>query len=166
MKEENSINFIIRRAEQYEKEAIKNICRASFDPLYGYFAIRSLNLPNQVLVADIKGRIVGFAKLRLIRINKDLIGNILWIAVLPEFRQKGIATALIEAALNCFKNFRVKKVYVSVRKDNSIAHKLFKKEGFRKIGFRELKKLYGYSVIKFYLKTYTFPTEFVLVKLL
>jgi ribosomal protein S18 acetylase RimI-like enzyme len=108
MKEENSINFIIRRAEQYEKEAIKNICRVSFDPLYGYFAIRSLNLPNQVLVADIKGRIVGFAKLRLIRINKDLIGNILWIAVLPEFRQKGIATALIEAALNCFKFFRVK----------------------------------------------------------
>jgi hypothetical protein len=46
MKEENSINFIIRRAEQYEKEAIKNICRVSFDPLYGYFAIRSLNLPN------------------------------------------------------------------------------------------------------------------------
>ncbi len=158
------LKFTIRNAELYDKEAMKEICRVSFRSLYRYFAIRSLNSIDQVLVSGIKGIVVGFAKLRIVHIYNDTLGNILWLAVHPKFRQKGIASALIDASIDYFKNHGINTIHVSVRKSNLPALNLFQRKGFKKVGFRELIKLYRYQIIKFYLKMYIAPKEIVLVK--
>lgn len=155
--------FTIREAEPCDENAIKEICRISFDRLYGYFAIGSMHSSNRVLVGDVGGRVVGFATLRLVDIQKKTAGNILWLAVHPKMRQNGIASGLIDASLDYLGNRRIGIVYVSARKNNSPALYLFERKGFRPIDFRGLIKLYGYRIIEAYLKMRIAPGEIVLV---
>lgn len=133
-----TFRFIIRDAKEHDKEALKEICRISFDHLYSYYAIQSLDSSNHVLVSDFEGMVAGFVKLKLIQIHNDVLGNILWLAVHPKFRRKGIASALIDACLDYFRNQGITYVYVSTRKDNLSALVLFYRKGFVKVGLRML----------------------------
>jgi len=154
----------IRYAEPSDKEAIKQICRVSFDRLYGYFADLSLNSSNHVLVSDVGGTVVGFVQLKLIHIHNDILGNIQWLAVHPEYRRKGIASALIDTSIEYFRNHGIDDVYVSVRRNNLLAQNLFQSKGFMKVGINSVRKFYGRKVVEFYLKMRIVPNEIVLVK--
>ncbi len=153
----------IREAEPRDKEAVSEICRISFDRLYGYFAGRSLSSSDQVFVSDVKGRVVGFAMLRLVHIRKQTVGNVLWLAVYPKFRRGGVAFALLEASMDYFKNHLIRTVYASVQKNNLPSLCLFERREFRKLDFHKLAKLYGFRVAEVYLKMRIAPREIVYV---
>jgi ribosomal protein S18 acetylase RimI-like enzyme len=154
--------FIVRQAESRDTDAMEEICRLSFDGLYGYFAIRSLRFSDHILVNKDGQKVVGFAVLKSVHIGKRMLGNILWLAVHPELRRKGVASGLIEASMGYFKDHGIYSVYVSVRKSNSAALFSFERKGFIRLDFHELLKLYGHRVLEVYSKLHIVPGEIVL----
>ena len=100
------------------------------------------------LVAELNGKVVGYVMTRVersigyvSRFFPKKVGHIVSIAVLPEFRRRGIATALMKEAIKRLKEiYGVKEVYLEVRVSNETAIKLYEKLGFQKV--RRLKYYY------------------------
>jgi len=159
-----TLGYTTRYAEEHDMRALKEICRISFDSLYGYYASQSLTSSNHILVSDVEGTVAGFVELKIIHINNDMLGNILWLAIHPKFRRKGIASALIDASIDYFRKNGINIVYVSTRIDNLSALALFQRKGFLKIELRRLLKIYGYKVMEFYLKMHISPREIIFTK--
>jgi [ribosomal protein S18]-alanine N-acetyltransferase len=63
-------------------------------------------------------------------------GEILNLAVSPDFRRRGVARALLRAGLATFRNRRVEEVYLEVRESNRSAQALYLSSGFRPVGQR------------------------------
>jgi ribosomal protein S18 acetylase RimI-like enzyme len=89
-----------------------------------------LTLPNVIrLKAQEDGKLVGFVAAD-IRCSQDLA----WIAtigVLPEFRQQGIATRLLET---CETRLEVARIRLSVRASNFTAIRLYTRLGYFRYG--------------------------------
>lgn len=89
-----------------------------------------LTLPNVVrLKAQDNGKMVGFVAADIKR-SQDLA----WIAtigVLPEFRQRGIATRLLEI---CEARLEVSRIRLSVRASNITAIRLYTRLGYVRYG--------------------------------
>jgi ribosomal protein S18 acetylase RimI-like enzyme len=78
------------------------------------------------------GRVVGNVSLRRVPgVSAYLVGNV---AVHPDWRQRGIATALMQAALNDVRSHGSFWIGLEVRADNSAARRLYQKLGFHEIG--------------------------------
>lgn len=80
--------------------------------------------------------------------NKTLVGyiiiwlvaeeaHILNIAVLPDFKKKGIGTKLIQFILDFLAKQYARAVYLEVRHSNTAAQMLYKGFGFKEIGIRK-----------------------------
>ena len=63
-------------------------------------------------------------------------GEVLNLAVVPEFRRRGVAGALLEAGLSAFGRRRVHEVLLEVRESNLPAQALYLNRGFRAVGQR------------------------------
>ncbi len=63
-------------------------------------------------------------------------GEVLNLAVAPEYRRRGIAGALLEAGLAAFRHRRVDEVFLEVRESNRSAQALYLSRGFRPVGQR------------------------------
>jgi [ribosomal protein S18]-alanine N-acetyltransferase len=63
-------------------------------------------------------------------------GEVLNLAVAPEFRRRGIAGALLEAGLAAFRRRHVDEVFLEVRESNRSAQALYLGRGFRAVGQR------------------------------
>ncbi|MDP8003422.1 MAG: ribosomal-protein-alanine N-acetyltransferase [Caldisphaera sp.] len=62
------------------------------------------------------------------------VGHVISIAVLPEYRKKGIGSMLLNEAINRMKlNYNVEAVYLEVRVSNNEAINLYKKYGFEEV---------------------------------
>jgi len=157
-----AFGFIVRQAEPRDTDAMEEICKLSFDGLYGFFAIRSLHSSDHILVSMVGQKVVGFAVLKSVHIGKHMLGNILWLAVHPELRRQGVASGLIETSMGYFKDHGMNSVYVSVRKGNSAALCSFERKGFRRLDFHELLRLYGRRVWEVYSKMHIVPGKIVL----
>ena len=87
------------------------------------------------MVADLDGKIIGITWCRLWENEEKGYGFIdndipeLGVAILPEYRNKGIGTGLIKQMLNTVKEAGFKALSVSVEKRNR-AVKLYKRLGF------------------------------------
>ena len=102
--------------------------------------------PNTFIVAVIEDDIVGYIMCRmetgfseLGKWNVTKKGHVVSIAVLPEYRKRGIGTALMFEAMKEMRNYGMKECYLEVRVSNQIAKNLY-----RKIGFKEVKTIQGY----------------------
>jgi ribosomal-protein-alanine N-acetyltransferase len=84
-------------------------------------------------VARLEGRIAGY--LCSSRIIDE--GHILTFAVHPEFRKRGIASALIGDTLDQLKREGCRFAFLEVRASNSGAKKMYEKFGFRELGIRK-----------------------------
>ena len=84
------------------------------------------------LVAEARGALLGYLIGR--RLGDD--GEILNLAVLPSARRRGVATALLEAALEQLRLAGVTAVFLEVRESNRGAQALYLRRGFRVIGGR------------------------------
>jgi len=63
-------------------------------------------------------------------------GEVLNLAVAPDFRRRGVARALLRSALGFFRKQRVEEVYLEVRESNQSAQALYLSSGFRPVGQR------------------------------
>lgn len=92
---------------------------------------------SHFIVAAVNGRAVGYMGLQIFS-GEGYVTNV---AVLPEYRRRGIAETLIAAQMKNDMRF----ITLEVRKSNAAAIALYEKSGFENVGIRP--------------KFYTDPTE-------
>ena len=94
--------------------------------------------PETFIVAEDNGEVVGYI---MCRIESGLSnfgfgglikkGHIVSVAVLPEFRRKGIGEALVKEALKGMRVYSAKQCFLEVRVTNEPAISAYKKLGFQ-----------------------------------
>ena len=118
-----------------------------------------------MLVSETKGIVVGFAKLIEFCAGNIKFGCILWLAVHPEYRRKGIANELVIVGTEQLNYYGARTVFASVQRRNIASLTVFRKAGFRKMGFMGLWRLFGWRVFEFYRDIWFAPREVVLMHL-
>jgi ribosomal protein S18 acetylase RimI-like enzyme len=154
----------IRQATSSDRAKLKEIIGASFPRFFRYFARHSVNSEEgKVLVTETQGVISGFAKIIEFNIGAHKYGCILWIAVYPSYRHRGMAFNLTNAGIECLKNDGVQAVFASTQRRNSAAQATLRKAGFRRMGFQGLWRAFGWRVFSFYREIWYAPGEIVLM---
>ena len=156
--------FATRLMTSTDAGRLKEIVDLSFSRFLGFFAIRSLYDEGQVLVSETQQTVVGFAKLIEFHVGGVKFGCILWIAVHPQFRRKGVATALLNAGTMRLRAEGAKAVFASVQRKNTASLSVFYGQGFRKAGFVELWRLFRWRIFEFYGDIWHAPGEIVLMQ--
>jgi ribosomal protein S18 acetylase RimI-like enzyme len=87
------------------------------------------------LVARIKGKLAGYLDYEVLEDHAKILG----LAVLSECRNRGVARALVNAALNAIQASGFRRVFLFVAKDNEVAQKIYKEFGFSCFGTLERK---------------------------
>jgi len=101
----------------------------------GTFKNESKKLHNYI-VAEEKGKVIGLVTWLMHGLPKHQLAELDRIAVLPEYRGKGVAKQLFEAMLKDAKAFykkhgsRLRKLYILTHFDNARAHRFYEKLGF------------------------------------
>ncbi len=161
----NLSSFVIRDATEKDLPRLKEIIDLSFPIFYRFFAWHSVNEPNEpVLVADVEGKVAGFAKLIEFIVGKTKFGCILWIAVHPNYRRMGVALGLTSSSVDCLKGRRATAVFASTQRRNKGAKATLMKAGFAMVGFLGLWRLFGWRLFDFYRDIWFAPGEVVLMR--
>jgi len=130
---------IIRRAELGDLIPVMEINLKTLPEHYSDYFYESLlaELPEAFLVAEIDGRHVGyimckteygFSNFKKLGFVKK--GHVVSVAVLHEFRRKGIGNGLVEEAINGVKSKKCDELYLEVRCSNTDAVRLYENMGF------------------------------------
>jgi len=132
--------FRIREASLDDIPKVMMINRTCLPENYTYFFFESIlrNYPKSFLIAEVNGEIAGYIMCRVERtlskferLSFKKVGHIISIAVLPEYRRRGLARSLLENALRILKeNYRCEEAYLEVRVSNLPAISLYQKLGF------------------------------------
>jgi ribosomal-protein-alanine N-acetyltransferase len=85
------------------------------------------------LVCEANAKPVGFVAGR--QLGDE--GEILNIAVRPDYRRKGIASALLMAALDEFRRSAIARIFLELRESNLPARALYERHGFLPAGRRK-----------------------------
>lgn len=111
----------------------ENYSHAFFMELYERF-------PETFIVAEENGTIIGyimcrietgFSGLTIKPFSLSKKGHVISVAVLREYRNKGVGSALVEEALEAMATcYEVKSCYLEVRVSNTNALSLYKQAGF------------------------------------
>ena len=80
-----SVEFTVRQMVPSDQKKVKEITALSFSRFMGFFAVRSIGDEGQVLVAESKGIVIGFAKLIDFVIGGEKYGCILWVGITQIF---------------------------------------------------------------------------------
>jgi len=95
------------------------------------------HFPKTFIVSKISGKVVGYMMCRvetgfsdLRRFSMTRKGHVVSIAVLPEQRNRGIASALLEKTLEGLRQYQATECFLEVRESNMIAIDLYKRYGF------------------------------------
>jgi ribosomal protein S18 acetylase RimI-like enzyme len=157
--------LIIRDALQNDRPKLKEIIDLSFPRFFRYFANHSvLDLDELVFVGDIESAIAGFVKIIEFNVGHAKYGCILWIAVHPTYRRRGIALALTNDAVTYLKEHGAEAVFASTQRGNKGALATLGKAGFGRMGFLALWRLFGWRLFGFYRDIWYAPTEIVLMR--
>jgi ribosomal-protein-alanine N-acetyltransferase len=119
----------IRRGGAEDLEAVAAIQQAS--PGAARWNVGDY-LEQDFRVAMEGNQVVGFLVARTVAPDEREILNL---AVAPDFRRKGVARALVDAALGAFRG----SVFLEVRESNAVALEFYKS-----LGFKELSRRKGY----------------------
>jgi ribosomal-protein-alanine N-acetyltransferase len=131
--------FKIRKFAPNDLQAVMNINRAALPENYTDYFFMDLyeRFPEAFIVAEQEGEIVGYIMNRVeVGLSNmglgGLIrkGHVVSIAVVPQSRRKGVAQALINAAIDGMRHYKAKQCYLEVRVTNEAGIKLYKKLGF------------------------------------
>jgi ribosomal-protein-alanine N-acetyltransferase len=85
------------------------------------------------LVASEEENILGYIGLILAADEGDITN----VSVAPKAKGHGIGTKLLQVLLNQADKRGVQKIFLEVRKSNTVASRLYQQAGFRKIGIRK-----------------------------
>jgi ribosomal protein S18 acetylase RimI-like enzyme len=156
-------DLTIRQMTHNDENQVKHIIDLSFPKFHRFFASHNLNEEGHVLVSEVQGTVVGFAKLIDFRIGGRKYGCILWIAVHPSFRRKGFAAKLTSNAIHYLKQHGAIAVYASTQKRNVAALFVLRRQGFRRMVFFDLWHIFSWRVFRFYSAIWFAPGEIVLM---
>jgi len=136
-------HFLVREAVEEDLLAVMNINRICLPEnySYGFFETILHSYPKSFLVAEVEGRIAGYIMCRIERILSKFqrfritkAGHVISIAVLPEYRRLGIASALLKNAMKILREvYDCSEVFLEVRVSNTPAINLYEKLGFMKV---------------------------------
>ena len=135
--------YLIRQASEEDLVPVMNINRICLPENYSFFFFQTIlrDYPKTFLVAEADGKIVGYVMCRVERILSKLdrfrfkrAGHIISIAVLPEYRNRGIASSLLSKAIELLRSeYGCEEVFLEVRVSNTPAISLYEKLGFLKV---------------------------------
>lgn len=91
-----------------------------------------------IFIAEIWGRMSGFIACFVEKEEEDIYGEITGIGVVPQRRRKGVATALIQKAVEYFIDAGVEEVYCEVYEENAPSKQLIISYGFMEVGRRAI----------------------------
>ncbi|MCX8153363.1 MAG: ribosomal protein S18-alanine N-acetyltransferase [Candidatus Bathyarchaeota archaeon] len=131
--------FKLRKFKPDDLQSVMQINRLCLPENYTDYFFMDLHqrFPETFIVAEEDGRIIGYIMCR-IEVGLSNIGlgglirkgHVVSIAVLPESRRKGVAQALLTAAMEGMRYYKAKQCYLEVRVTNVAGISLYKKLGF------------------------------------
>ncbi|MEM2969089.1 MAG: N-acetyltransferase [Candidatus Bathyarchaeia archaeon] len=131
--------FNLRKFNPDDLQRVMQINRLCLPENYtDYFFIDLYQrFPETFIVAEENGKIIGYIMCR-IEVGLSNLGlgglirkgHVVSIAVLPEGRRKGVAQALMTAAMEGMRYYKAKQCYLEVRVTNVAGISLYKKLGF------------------------------------
>ena len=129
----------IRRAEPADLIPVMEINLKTLPEHYSDYFYESLlaEIPEAFLVAEISGKIAGYIMCKteygfsnFKRLGFVKKGHIVSVAVVDEFRKKGIGKALVEESVNGIRIKKCDEFYLEVRCSNNEAVGLYERLGF------------------------------------
>lgn len=123
---------MIRKITDNDRKIIYQILEKEFNTIY-----KEDNSFSNWYIYELDHQIIGF-------INYDSIyeqAELEYIYVLPEYRNKGIATKLLEKMIDDLQSKNIKSITLEVRCNNDEAIKFYEKNGFKTVTIR--KNYYG-----------------------
>jgi len=142
------VEFKIRRFEPKDLERVIYINRVCLPENYwpGFYLENYRNCPEAFLVAEVGGEIVGYVMCRMERGFSDFgkfsivkKGHVISIAVLKEYRRRGIGLRLMVDSMKAMAERGAKEIYLEVRVSNFPAINLY-----RKLGYEVVRRIRGY----------------------
>jgi ribosomal-protein-alanine N-acetyltransferase len=134
--------FKLRKFATNDLQSVMHINRVCLPENYNDFFFIDLyqRFPETFIVAEGNGVVVGYIMCRVeVGLSnfgfKGLIkkGHVVSVAVLPEYRRKGIGEALMDKAMDGMRMYNAKQCFLEVRMTNTAAIDLYKKLGFEVI---------------------------------
>ena len=115
-----------------QREEIENLCFP--DPWSRALLEELLYLPNAVSLAAVSedGLVLGYTSAQTV-LDEGYINNV---AVRPEYRRQGVASALLEALRKRGEELRLSFLTLEVRASNIAAQALYAKHGYLEVGCR------------------------------
>ena len=127
----------IIKSQENDIAAIAELEKVCFsEPWSESVILESMKSGTCFFTAFHNGKIAGYIGVNCV-LDEGYITNI---AVFPEFRRRGIATALLDRCMELSKEKNLAFISLEVRESNKSAIKLYEKFGFKKDGLR--KKFY------------------------
>jgi ribosomal-protein-alanine N-acetyltransferase len=129
----------LRKFAPDDLQAVMQINRITLPENYtDYFFIDLYErFPETFIVAEEDGKIVGYIMCRIeVGLSNfglgGLIrkGHVVSVAVLPHSRRRGVAQALLSAAMDGMRSYKAKQCYLEVRVTNDAGVRLYKKLSF------------------------------------
>lgn len=131
--------FVVRRFQPEDLKSVMEINLRALPENYtaSFFLDIHRGSPDSFLIAEIDRNTVGyimcriefgFSDLRRFRMIRK--GHVVSVAVLPEYRHRGIGTALISTGLQAMQVKGVEECFLEVRTTNEAAIQLYKDLGF------------------------------------
>lgn len=140
--------FKIRKFAMNDLQSVMHINRVTLPENYtDYFFVDLFQRhPETFVVAEFDGEVVGYI---MCRIEMGLSnfgfggltrkGHVVSVAVLTQYRRKGIGDALMNEAMNGMRKYNAKQCFLEVRITNTEAVSLYKK-----LGFENTRTIHGY----------------------
>jgi len=140
--------FTLRRFREDDLQGVMQINRVCLPENYTDFFFIDLfrRFPETFVVAEEDGEVVGYimCRIELGLSNFGLSGlvkkgHVVSVAVLPQYRRKGVGQALVNAAMEGMQLYKAKQCFLEVRITNTDAINLYKK-----LGFQITRTIHGY----------------------
>jgi ribosomal-protein-alanine N-acetyltransferase len=131
--------FKLRKFTPDDLQGVIQINRETLPENYSDYFFMDLyeRFPETFIVAEEEGKIAGYIMCRVeVGLSNfglgGLIrkGHVVSIAVLPRFRRRGVASALLNTAMDGMRFYKAKQCYLEVRVTNDAGVALYKKLGF------------------------------------
>ncbi len=127
------VRFRIRPAAPSDLASIAEIERRVFSDPWPETGFAALLGPFALVAAPANGNAVGYVFGH--RVLDE--GEILNLAVAPEYARRGIGTELVQTMLQAFERAGVRQVFLEVRESNAGARAFYQRLGFEPVGRRK-----------------------------
>lgn len=128
-------SFSIRLANKEDAWAMYQVEKNSFATPWSYdnFAENVRHGLSVYFLAEYSGQVVGFGGMLIVMEEAHIMN----VAVLPNFRKKGIGRALLQAMIAEAGRRNASAMFLEARVSNQIARSLYRSAGFAEIAVRK-----------------------------